>query len=165
MYRPELKARLWESDRHLDQTNLTDPEIGALDVADSGFRPDVIDSQQEHDIGRVGHRVTEESPNFAPRRIRDDPVDLTHPFQEVPPLIDLTPVGPGRKEAVDVPVAAARFEDTASRREVCDQSFGKFERSLHLIVAPIVPVWLITHPALLAGVAVGTTQFAFGYPR
>lgn len=73
----------------------------------------------------VGHRhgVLQETPDLAPRRIGDDPIDGLIPIEEIAIFFDFAPMRVG-KVSEEVSITSARLEHDALGLKMADQSAG-----------------------------------------
>jgi len=135
---------LGELGGHFHKANFLDGEAGAVDVADTGFCPNVVDCHQEDDVLSQAHTVLEKRPDLTPWRVGHDPIHRLLPVKEVPSFVDFTPVCPWH-EAVKMPCAPAGFQNSTCGIEMINDAFGKMEWGHDHVVAVIISVWLIFH--------------------
>jgi len=92
-------------------------EAVLLSDPDPGLGVRVIWRDQKNDVVRNRHRVIQEIFDFAPGRIRHDPVDLFIEFEEITAFIQLAPqlIAVGRKQVVESTLTSARIEHAAER--------------------------------------------------
>jgi hypothetical protein len=145
IHRSELESRLREALRHWNAGNFSDAKSGLLDVADSGFGPDMINGHQKNDVIGNLHGVSQETANLAPWRIGDYPFDTLSVGEEIAAFAYFAPLRVRPKQPEKVSGAAARLKDSTARSEVGHKLRGKFWRGLHYIVADVITVWLGFH--------------------
>jgi hypothetical protein len=99
-------------------------------------RPPMVHRHEERHVVRDRHRVLQEPPELAPRRIRDQPIDVPVKVKEVAPAIDLAPLHVAvRLHGLDErAVTGGRLKKTAARLQRGDERPSKRERRHHAIV-------------------------------
>jgi hypothetical protein len=146
----QLKARLRKGGRHFNETNFADAEAVFLNVADSGFCPDMIDRQQEYDVVCHGHGMLKKWANLAPGWICDYPINAGFPVEKITALLDLAPGGSWHATK-EMTFAFAGFENLTAWFEVRDNALSQFGRRLHNIVADVITIGLVSHSDCLRG--------------